>query len=82
MLTLAIVYNSTDAHHFLCTKYCVIFGGDVHEISHLILTTDMTTEIPRVKKKKKTFSEPHSQEVMKLGFNPWLSDPRVHFNNH
>ena len=47
------MYNSTDAHHFLCTKYCVIFGGDVHEISHLILTTDMTTEIPRVKKKKK-----------------------------
>ena len=53
MLTLAIVYDSTDAHHFLCNKYCVIFGGDVHEISHLILTTDMTTEIPRVKKKKK-----------------------------
>ena len=25
----------------------------MHEISHLILTTDMTTEIPRVKKKKK-----------------------------
>lgn len=80
MQTLVIVYNSTDAHHFLCTKYCVIFGGDMHEISHLILTTDMTTKILRVKKKK--LSEPHSQKVMKLGFNPWLSDPRVHFNNH
>lgn len=44
MLTLVIVYNNTDAHHFLCTKYCVVFGGGVHKISYSILTTDTTTE--------------------------------------
>ena len=70
MLTLAIVYNSTDAHHFLCTKYCVIFGGDVHEISHLILTTDMTTEIPRFKKKKKNLFRTTQSGSDEAGIQP------------